>query len=72
MYQHIVVESETFEKACDMVMPDDISWESEEMDCEPARATAAKAMPDGSKVAPARQLLIIGTDLIGISLASFL
>jgi hypothetical protein len=72
MYQHIVVEAETFEKACDMVMSDDISRDSEEMDCENARATAAKAMPDGSEVKPAQQLLIIGPDLIGMSLASFL
>ena len=28
LYQHIAVEAETFEEACDMAMSDDISWDS--------------------------------------------
>ncbi len=50
IYQHIVVEAESFEEACDMAMSDDISWDSQEMDCDNARATTltdAKAIPEG-------------------------
>ncbi|MGA8760284.1 MAG: hypothetical protein WB611_28985 [Stellaceae bacterium] len=50
MNQHIVVEAESFEEACDMAMSDDISWDSQEMDCDNARATTltdAKAIPEG-------------------------
>jgi hypothetical protein len=75
MYQHIVVEAETFEEACDMATSDDISWDSQEMDCDNARATTltvAKAVPDGYEVDPAQQVLIAGTDPIRITLASFL
>ncbi len=50
IYQHIVVEAESFEEACDMAMSDDISWDSQEMDCDNPRATTltdAKAIPEG-------------------------
>ena len=30
MYQHIIVAAETFEKACDMAVSDDISRDSQE------------------------------------------
>jgi hypothetical protein len=75
MYQHIVVEAESFEMACELAMSDDISWDSQEMDCDNARATTltgAKAIPDGYQVDPAQQLLIAGGDPVGITLASFL
>jgi hypothetical protein len=38
MYQHIVVEAETLEEACKTGISDDISWDSQEMDCDSARA----------------------------------
>ena len=72
IYQHIVVEAETFEAACDLAASDDIPWDSQEMDCDNARATtltAAKKIPD---VDPAQQALITGNDPNGIGLASFL
>jgi hypothetical protein len=75
MYQHIVVEAETFEAACQLAMSDDISWNSQEMDCHSARATtltAAKAIPYSYEVDAAQQVLIAGSDASGIALASFL
>ena len=39
MYQHIVVEAETLEAACKQAISDDIDWDTQEMDCENARAT---------------------------------
>jgi hypothetical protein len=80
MYQHIVVEAETFEKACEMAVTDDIDWDSQEMDSDNARATTlteAKVIPDGYEVDPVQRLLIAGTDpsdhpLDMLSLATFL
>jgi hypothetical protein len=75
MYQHIVVEAESFEMACELAMSDDISWDSQEMDCDNARATtliAAKAIPDRYEVDPAQHVLIASGDTVGITLASFL
>jgi hypothetical protein len=75
MYQHIVVEAETFEAACQLAMSDDISWDSQEMDCDNARATtltAVKAIPDDYEVDPTQQVLIAGSDSSAIALASFL
>ena len=49
MYQHIVVEAENLEKACKKGLTDDISWDSQEMDCDSARATTitnAKVIPE--------------------------
>jgi hypothetical protein len=52
-----------------------ISWDSQEMDCDNARATtlsAAKAIPYSYEVDAAQQVLIAGSDSSGIALASFL
>ena len=54
---------------------DDISWDSQEMDCDNARATTltgAKAIPDGYEVDPVQHMLIAGPDPIGITFASSL
>ena len=48
MYQHIVVEAEHLEEACKKGISDDIDWDTQEMDCDNARATtitAAKIVP---------------------------
>ena len=53
MYQHIVVEAETLEAACEKAVSDDIAWDTQEMDCDNARATTlteAKVVPDGYDV----------------------
>jgi len=39
MYQHIVVEAETFEAACELAVTDDIAWDSQKMDCDNAHKT---------------------------------
>ena len=55
MYQHIVVEAETLEAACQKAVSDDISWDTQEMDSDNARATTiteAKVIPDGYEVDP--------------------
>jgi hypothetical protein len=75
MYQHIVVAAETLDAACELAVSDDISWESQEMDCDNARATtltAAKAIPDGYELDAAQHALTTAISPIGISLASFL
>jgi len=75
IYQHIVVEAETFEMACELAVSDDMSWDSQEMDCDNARATtltAARAIPDRYRVDKAQQALNAGNDPNGIGLASFL
>ena len=75
MYQRIVVEADTFDAACEMAITDDISWDSQEMDCDNARATtitAAKAIPAGCDVDPVQRALIAAADPIGISFASLL
>ena len=80
MYQHTIVDAETLEAACEKAVSDDISWDSQEMDCDNARATtitAAKVIPDGYEVDPVQRLLIAGADpsdrpLDMLSLASFL
>jgi hypothetical protein len=75
MYQHLAVEAETFEMVCELAMSDDISWNSQEMDCDNARATtltAAKAIPGRYRVDPAQQVLITGADPVGIGVAAFL
>ncbi len=80
MYQHIIVEAETLEKACAMAVSDDIAWDAQEMDCDNARATTiteAKVIPDGYEVDPRQNVLIAGRDpnsrpLDMLSLASFL
>ena len=80
MYQHIVVEADTLEDACAMAATDDISWDSQEMDCDKARATTitqAKAIPAGYDVDPLQQLLVATSDPSGrpldlVSFATFL
>jgi hypothetical protein len=50
MYQHIVVEAETLEEACKKGISDDIDWDTQEMDCDSARATTiteARIVPEG-------------------------
>jgi hypothetical protein len=39
MYQHIVVEAENLEEACNKGISDDIDWDTQEMDCDGARKT---------------------------------
>jgi len=39
MYQHIVVEAENLEEACEKGISDDIDWNTQEMDCDSARVT---------------------------------
>jgi hypothetical protein len=49
MYQHIVVEAENLEKACEMAVTDDIDWDTQEMDSDNARKTTitnAKLIPE--------------------------
>jgi len=80
MYQHIGVEAHTLEDACDLAVTDDISWDTQEMDCDNARATTiteAKAIPDGYEVDPLQRVLIATSDpnsrpLDMVSLATFL
>jgi hypothetical protein len=80
MYQHIVVEAETLENACETAVSDDIAWDTQEMDSDNARTTTlteAKMIPDGYEVDPVQHVLIDGRDPNGspldrLSLASFL
>jgi hypothetical protein len=49
MYQHIVVEADTFDEACKLAVSDDIDWETQEMDSDNARKTTltnVKMIPD--------------------------
>jgi hypothetical protein len=65
MYQHIVVEAETLEKACETAVSDDIAWDSQEMDSDNARKTTiteAKVIPDGYDVDALQHVVIVGTD----------
>ena len=80
MYQHIVVEGENLEEACKKGISDDIDWNTQEMDCDSARATtitAAKVVPAEYEADQARSLIIARRDPTGLpldmlSLASFL
>ena len=80
MYQHIVVEAETFEAACELAVTDDIAWDSQKMDCDNAHKTTiteAKVIPDGYDVDPLRHGLVADADpgahpLDVVSLATFL
>jgi hypothetical protein len=80
MYQHIVVEADNLEEACQKGISDDIDWDSQEMDCDSARATtitAAKIVPKGYEADQAHSLIIASSDPRGLlldmlSLASFL
>jgi hypothetical protein len=80
MYQHLVVEVETLEEACRKAISDDIDWDTQEMDCDSARATTiteAKVIPDGYDVDHFQRILIASRDPRGLpldmlSLATFL
>jgi hypothetical protein len=80
MYQHLVVEAENFEEACKKAVSDDIDWDTQEMDCDSARATTiteAKVIPEGYEADLAHSLIIASRDPRGLpldmlSLASFL
>jgi hypothetical protein len=80
MFQHIVVEAESLEEACKKGISDDIGWDTQEMDCDSARATTitnAKVIPEGYDVDHFRRVLIASRDPRGLpldmlSLATFL
>ena len=80
MYKHIAVEAESLEEACKKAISDDIDWDTQEMDCEGARATTltnAKVIPDGYDADPFQRVLIAsrepkGRPLEMLSLATFL
>ena len=71
MYQHIVVEAESLEEACTKAISDDIDWDTQEMDCDSARATtltAAKVIPDGYDLDHFQRVLITRRDPKGLPL----
>jgi len=80
MYQHIVVQAEDLEEACKKGISDDIDWDTQEMDCDSARATtitAAKIVPAGYEADQPHSLIIASRDPRGLpldmlSLATFL
>jgi hypothetical protein len=80
MYQHIVVEAENLEEACKKATSGDIDWDTQEMDCDSARATtitAAKIVPEGYEADQPHSLIIASRDPRGLpldmlSLATFL
>ena len=80
MYQHIVVEAENLEDACKKGIRDDIDWDTQEMDCDSARATTitkAKIVPEGYEADRAHSLIITsrhprGLPLDTLNLATFL
>ena len=80
MYQHIVVEADNLEEACEKAVSDDIDWDTQEMDCDSARATTiteAKVIPEGYEADVVHSLIIASRDPRGLppdmlSLATFL
>ena len=80
MYQHIVVEADNLEAACNKGISDDIDWDTQEMDCDSARATTiteAKIVPEGYEADQVHSLIIASRDPKGLpldmlSLATFL
>jgi hypothetical protein len=80
IYQHIVIEAETFEEACKKGISDDIDWDTQEMDSDGARKTTlnfAKIVPEGYEADQAQSLIIASRDPRGLplemlSLATFL
>ena len=80
MYQRIIIEAETLEEACNKGISDDIDWDTQEMDCDSARATtitAAKIVPEGYEADQPHSLIIASRDPRGLpldmlSLATFL
>ena len=80
MYQHVVVEAENLEEACKKGISDDIDWDTQEMDCDSARAATiveAKIVPEGYEADQVHSLIIGSRDPKGLpldmlSLATFL
>ena len=80
MYQHIIVEADNLEEACEKADSDDIDWDTQEMDCDSARATTiteAKVIPEGYEADVVHSLIIASRDPRGLpldmlSLATFL
>ena len=80
MYQHIIVEADNLEEACEKAVSDDIDWDTQEMDCDSARATTiteAKVIPEGYEADVVHSLIIASRDPRGLpldmlSLATFL
>jgi hypothetical protein len=80
MFQHIVVAAETLEEACKKAISDDMDWDTQEMDCDSARATTiteAKMVPEGYEADQIHSLIIASRDPRGLpldmlSLATFL
>jgi len=71
MYQHIVVEAENLKDACMKGINDDIDWDTQEMDCDSARATTiteAKMVPDGYEADQTHSLIIASRDPKGLPL----
>ena len=71
MYQHIVVEAENLEEACTKGISDDIDWDTQEMDCDSARATTiteANVIPEGYDVDHFQRVLIASRDPRGLQL----
>jgi hypothetical protein len=81
MYQHIVVEADTFDEACKLAASDDIDWETQEMDSDNARKTTltiAKVIPDalelvtGDMILRRDQKATPGFEVPGYGLSTFL
>jgi hypothetical protein len=73
MYQHIVVDAENLETACEMAVSDDIDWDTQEMDCDGARKTTitnTKVIPDTMELVPGN--IITGGDVVNYGLSAFL
>jgi hypothetical protein len=71
MYQHVVVEAENLEEACVKAISDDIHWDTQEMDCDSARATTiteAKMVPEGYEADQTHSLIIASRDPKGLPL----
>ena len=69
MCQHIVVEAQNLEEACTKGISDDIDWDTQEMDCDSARATTiteAKVIPDGYEADHFQRVLIASRDSKGL------
>jgi hypothetical protein len=80
MYQHLIVEAENLDEACTKAVSDDIDWDTQETDCDSARATTiteAKVIPEGYEADQTHGLVIASRDPKGrpldmLSLATFL
>jgi uncharacterized linocin/CFP29 family protein len=80
MYRHIVIEADNLDEACKKALSDDIDWDTQEMDCDSARATTiteAKVIPEGYEADQTHGLIIASRDpkdlpLDMLSLATFL